>query len=222
MNTKGQKGSKEALMIKILIVDDHAIVRQGLKQIVSETPDILVTDEAASGQEALEKVWKNDYDIVVLDITMPGRGGLAALKQKKTMKPKLPILILSMHPEDQYALRVLKAGASGYLTKESVPEELIAALRKVSQGRRYITPALAEKLAFRLEKDSEKAPHERLSDREFQIMSLIAAGKTVKEIANELVLSPKTISTYRARILRKMDLKNNAELMHYVLKSGLS
>jgi DNA-binding NarL/FixJ family response regulator len=209
-------------MIRILIVDDHSIVREGLKQIVAETPDILVTDEAASGQEALEKVWKNDYDIVVLDITMPGRGGLEALKQIKTMKPKLPILILSMHPEDQYALRVLKAGASGYLTKESAPEELVTALRKVSQGRRYITPALAEKLAFRLEKDSEKAPHERLSDREFQIMSLIAAGKTVKEIANELVLSPKTISTYRARILRKMDLKNNAELMHYVLKSGLS
>ena len=209
-------------MIRILIVDDHSIVREGLKQIVAETPDILVTDEAASGQEALEKVWKNDYDIVVLDITMPGRGGLEALKQIKTMKPKLPILILSMHPEDQYALRVLKAGASGYLTKESAPEELVTALRKVSQGRRYITPALAEKLAFRLEKDSEKALHERLSDREFQIMSLIAAGKTVKEIANELVLSPKTISTYRARILRKMDLKNNAELMHYVLKSGLS
>jgi DNA-binding NarL/FixJ family response regulator len=208
-------------MIKILIVDDHAIVRQGLKQIVAETSDISVAGEASNGQEALEKVWKNEYDVVVLDITMPGRGGLEALKQLKTIKPKLPVLILSMHPEEQYAMRVLKAGASGYLTKESAPEELVAALRKVSQGRRYLTSSLAEKLAFQLERDFRETPHEKLSDREFQIMSLIAAGKTVKEIAEELVLSSKTISTYRTRILRKMGMKNNAELMHYVITNEL-
>lgn len=208
-------------MIKILIADDHAIVREGLKQIVAETADMVVVDEATSGHEVLEKVWNNEYDVVILDISMPGRGGVDILKQLKGQKPNIPILILSMHPEEQYAVRVLKAGAAGYLTKESAPDELITAIRRVSAGRKYVSSSLAEKLAFDLERDTEKLGHEILSDREYQVMCMIASGKRVQEIAEELCLSVKTVSTYRSRVLEKMKMKNNAELMHYAIKHGL-
>lgn len=206
---------------KILIADDHVIVREGLKQIVAETSDMVVADEAGSGHEVLNKVLKNDYDVVVLDITMPGMNGVDILNQLKNQRPELPVLILSIHPEEQYAVRVLRAGASGYLTKESAPDELIAAIRKVSAGKKYVSSSLAEKLAFELETDTEKPLHETLSDREYQVMCMIASGKTVKEIAEELFLSVKTISTYRARILKKMIMKNNAELTYYAIKHGL-
>lgn len=206
---------------KILIADDHVIVREGLKQIVAETSDMVVADEAGSGHEVLNKVLKNDYDVVVLDITMPGMNGVDILNQLKNQRPELPVLILSMHPEEQYAVRVLRAGASGYLTKESAPDELIAAIRKVSASKKYVSSSLAEKLAFELETDTEKPLHETLSDREYQVMCMIASGKTVKEIAEEVFLSVKTISTYRARILKKMIMKNNAELTYYAIKHGL-
>jgi len=208
-------------MIRILIADDHAIVREGLKQIVAETSDIIVAGEASNGQELLEKVRKNDYDIILLDISMPGKSGLDILKQLKSERPKLPVLILSIHSEEQYGVRVLRAGASGYLTKESAPDELIAAIRKVSLGRKYITPSLAEKLAFNLESNIEKPLHETLSDREYQVMCEIAKGKTLREIAKEMFLSVKTISTYRSRVLKKMKMKSNAEITYYAIKNRL-
>lgn len=209
-------------MIKILIADDHTIVRKGLKQILAETPDMVVVDEASNGNEVLAKVRKDDYSVVLLDISMPGKSGLDVLKELKSDRPKLPVLILSMYPEEQYAVRVLRAGASGYLTKEGAPEELIAAIRKVVQGKKYVSASLAEKLAFDLESDSQKPLHETLSDREFQVMRMIASGKTVSEISEELSLSVKTISTYRTRILEKMRMKNNAELTHYAVQNRLA
>jgi DNA-binding NarL/FixJ family response regulator len=208
-------------MIKILIADDHAIVREGLKQILLESPDLVVVAEASTGQEVLDKVVKNDLDLVVLDISMPGRGGVDILKEIKSLKPKLPVLILSMYPEEQYAVRVLKSGASGYLTKESAPIELVKAIRQISQGKKYISPSLAEKLAVDLEVSPDKLPHETLSDREYQVMCMIASGKTLKEIADGLSLSIKTISTYRSRILEKMNMRTNAELTHYAVKNRL-
>lgn len=208
-------------MINILIADDHAVVREGLKQIISETPDMRVTDEADNGQDVLDKVSEQHYDVVLLDITMPGRSGLDVLKQLKSKQPRLPVLMLSVHPEEQYAIRTLKAGASGYLTKGSATDELIAAIRKISTGKKYVSSSLAEKLAFDLDMDYEKPRHEILSDREYQVMSMIASGKTVKEIADELSLSVQTISTYRSRILEKMKMKNNAEIIYYAVKQGL-
>ncbi len=208
-------------MIKILIADDHAIVREGLKQIISETPDMVVAAEASNGEDVLEKVSANKYDVVLLDISMPGRSGLDILRQLKIEKPKLPVMMLSVHPEEQYAVRALRAGASGYLTKESAPDELIAAIRKISQGRKYVSSSLAEKLAVELGIDVKKPRHEVLSNREFQVMLMIASGKTVKEIAEELLISVKTSSTYRARILEKMKMKNNAEIIYYALKQRL-
>ncbi len=208
-------------MIKILIADDHPVVRKGLKEIIEETPDMMVGDEASNGQEALEKVRKSDFDVVLLDISMPGRSGLEILKELKSEKPELSVLILSMHPEEQYAVRVLKAGASGYLTKESAPDELIEAIRKASIGRKYISSSLGEKLAFDLEIDAERPLHETLSDREYEVMCMIASGKTISEIAKKLFLSVKTISTYRSRILEKMRMKSSAELIHYALKNRL-
>lgn len=208
-------------MIKILIADDHAIVREGLKQIVVETSDMVVADEASTGHEVLDKVRNNEYTVVVLDISMPGGDGLNILKQIKRERHKLPVLVLSVHSEEQYAVRALRAGAAGYLTKESAPSELISAIRRVSGGRKYISPLLAEKLALDLESDREKPRHETLSDREYQVMCMIASGKRVKEISEELCLSVKTISTYRSRILEKMRMNNNAELTHYAIKHGL-
>ncbi len=208
-------------MIKVIIVDDHLIVREGLKQIISDTSDISVVDEASNGQEAINKIRNNDCDVLLLDISMPGRSGLEILKEIKSELPKLSILILTMHPEEQYAVRVLRAGASGYLTKESAPDELIEAIRKVSDGGKYISSTLAEKLAFNLEIDTGKPFHQTLSDREFEVMCMISSGKTVTEIADEMSLSVKTISTYRTRILDKMRMKTNAELTYYSIKNDL-
>ena len=208
-------------MIRILIADDHTLVREGLKQILSDLPDMAVTDEASNGKEVLDKVRENDFDVVLLDISLPGQSGVDILKQIKLIKPELPVLILSMYPEEQYAIRTLRAGASGYLTKDSVPDELIEALRTVSLGKRYITYTLAEKIAFEMDVDAKKPLHERLSDREYQVMCMIASGKSVSQIAKEILLSVKTISTHRARILKKMNMKNNAELTHYAIKHGL-
>jgi DNA-binding NarL/FixJ family response regulator len=208
-------------MIKILIADDHGIIRKGIKQILSRTSDIEVTAEASTGQEALEKIWTIHFDLVILDISLPGRNGLEILKQIKSQKPKLPVLILSMYPEEQYAVRVLRAGASGYLTKESDKNELVEAIRRIAEGKKYITPSLAEKLASELEPSNDKALHERLSDREYHILCLIAKGKSSNEIAEELALSVKTVSTHRARVLEKMGMKSNAELTYYAVQSKL-
>jgi two-component system invasion response regulator UvrY len=208
-------------MIKILVVDDHRVVRDGLKRILTDTPDMVVADEASSGEEVIKKVWKNDYDLVLLDISLPGRDGLDVLKQLKCSWPRIPILILSMYPEEHYAIRSLRAGASGYLTKQSSSDELIGAIRKVAEGRRYITSSLAERLAFELGVDAPKLPHEKLSDREYQVMCMIGAGKTVKEIAETLSLSVRTVSTHRAHILEKMEMKTNAQLTYYAIKNAL-
>ena len=207
--------------MKILITDDHAVVRQGLKQILAEEFTKAQFGEATNAQEALERVWKENWDVVVLDITMPGRGGLEVLKEIKKSRPKLPVLMLSMHPEDQFAVRLLKIGASGYMTKESAPNELVGAVKKVIAGGRYVSPALAEKMASYLAIDVQTPPHERLSDREFLVLRLIASGKTPTAIAKELGLSVKTISTYRMRILEKMSMSNNAELTHYAIQNQL-
>jgi len=208
-------------MIKVMIVDDHLIVREGLKQIITEASDITVVDEASNGTEAIEKVRQVACDVLLLDISMPGRSGLEILKDLKNEASALSVLILTMHPEEQYAVRVLKAGASGYLTKESAPDELIEAIRKVSSGGKYISSTLAEKLAYDLAIDTGRPPHETLSDREFEVMCMIASGKTVTEIADEMTLSVKTISTYRSRILDKMRMKTNAELTYYSIKNQL-
>jgi two-component system invasion response regulator UvrY len=208
-------------MIRILIADDHPIFRQGLKQVLAEAQDMIVADEAGDGHELLAKTRNNEYDIVLLDISMPGASGLDLLKQLKIEKPKLPILILSMHPEEQYAVRVLKAGAAGYLTKASAPDELIGAVRKVLRGGRYITASLAEKLVKYLKYNQDLPMYEILSDREYQVLCMIASGKQVKEIASEMALSVKTISTYRSRILEKLNMKSNAELTHYAIQNQL-
>ena len=208
-------------MLQILIADDHPVVRRGLRQIIAETSDIVVAGEATNGWEVLSKVRAASYDVVVLDITMPGMDGVDVLAQLKNEKPGLPVLMLSMHPEEQYAVRALRAGASGYLTKESTPEELVAAIRKVSAGGRYVSSSLAERLAAVVQENANRLPHETLSDREYQVMCQIAGGKTVAEIAKKLSLSVKTISTYRSRILEKMKMKNNAELTHYAIENRL-
>jgi two-component system, NarL family, invasion response regulator UvrY len=207
--------------MKILITDDHAVVRQGLKQILAEEFTKAEFGEATNAQEAIDRVWKENWDVVVLDITMPGRGGLEVLKEIKKSRPKLPVLMLSMHPEDQFAVRLLKIGASGYMTKESAPNELVGAVKKVMAGGRYVSAALAEKMASYLAIDVQTPPHERLSDREFLVLRLIASGKTPTAIAKELGLSVKTISTYRMRILEKMSMSNNAELTHYAIQNQL-
>jgi two-component system invasion response regulator UvrY len=210
-------------MIKILIADDHAIVREGLKRILGSATDMAVSSEASTGQEVVEKVTRDDFDVLVLDISMPGRNGLDILRELRVMKPKLHVLMLSMFPEEQYAVRVIRAGASGYMTKDSAPDELVTAIRRISQGRKYVSPSLAERLAADLElgSDQDKPPHELLSDREFRVMCMMAAGTTANEIAEELMLSVKTISTYRTRVLRKMRMKSSAELTHYAIKHGL-
>ena len=208
-------------MLSILLADDHAVVREGLKQILAELEDSVALAEASHGQEVLDKIRQNHFDIILLDISMPGQSGLEILKQIKSEKPEISVLVLSMFPEEQYAVRALKAGASGYLTKESAPQELIQAIKKIASGRKYITPSLAEKLADDFDTDYERPRHESLSDREFQVMQLLAKGKTVKDIGEELFLSIKTVSTYRTRILEKIELKNNAELIHYAIRNKL-
>ncbi len=207
-------------MIRILIADDHAVVRQGLIQIVSDTSDIVVSDEASNGREVLAKISKNKYDVVVLDVGMPDFSGLDILNEIKRENPELPVLMLSIYPEEQYAVRALKAGASGYLTKKVAPKELIRAIRKVYSGGKYITSTLAERLAFYLSGD-EKPPHESLSDREFQVMFMLAEGKRVKDIAKALFISDKTVSSYKSRIFEKMRMTSNAELIRYAIKHRL-
>jgi DNA-binding NarL/FixJ family response regulator len=207
--------------MNILLTDDHAVVRQGLKLILADHFKRARFGEARNAQEALASITRDKWDVVVLDVTMPGRNGLEVLKEIKRLRPKLPVLILSMHPEDQFAVRMLKTGAAGYLTKESAGSELVGAIEKVVGGGRYVSPSLAERMATYLDMDVLKAPHERLSDREFLVLRMIASGKAVGQIARELSLSVKTISTYRARLLEKMDMKNNAELTHYAVQNEL-
>jgi len=208
-------------MLRILIADDHPVFRRGLKQIIQETSDMVVVDEAADGREALRKAATGDYDVLLLDITLPFTNGVEVLSRLQNERPALPVLMLSMHPEEQYAVRALRAGASGYLTKESAPEELVAAIRKVSTGGKYVSASLAEHLACIVQNDGEALPHETLSNREHQVMCMIASGQTVSEAARELSLSVKTISTYRARILEKLNVKNNAELIRYATMNEL-
>ncbi len=207
--------------MRILIADDHSVVRQGLKQVLAAEFKQAVFGEACTGQQAIDLAWKEPWDVLVLDITMPGQNGLDVLKAIKKTRPKLPVLMLSMHPEDQFAVRMLKIGASGYMTKESAPAELVGAVKKVVSGGRYVSPALAEKMASYLAMDVQSSPHERLSDREFLVLRLIASGKTVGEIARELSLSVKTVSTYRTRIIEKTGLRNNSELTHYAIQNKL-
>jgi len=207
--------------MRILLADDHAVVRHGLRQILADDFKKAAFGEASTGQEALTKVWNENWDVVVLDITMPGRGGLDVLKEIKKSRPKLPVLVLSMHPEDQFAVRVLKAGASGYMTKESAPQELVGAIKKVVSGARHISSSLADLMAAYISVDSRRPPHELLSNREFQVMRLIASGKTVSAIAKEISLSVRTVSTYRTRILEKTGMKTNAELTHYAIQNNL-
>lgn len=205
----------------LLVADDHAVVRKGMIQILQEASDLKVEGEASSGAELLELLRHHKCDAIVTDLSMPGTSGIDLLKQLRAQHPALPVLILSVHPEDQYALRLLRAGAAGYLTKDSVPEELVNAIRKVCAGGKYVSSALAERLVFAMGSDSEQAPHETLSDREFQVLRLMASGLSPAEISENLCLSVKTVSTYRARILEKMGMRTNAELVRYALEAGL-
>ncbi len=208
-------------MIRIMIADDHPIVRSGLRQILEENPDMKVVAEHSNGADALQWLRSNKCDVVLLDISMPGKSGIDVLKQIQEEKPKLPVLMISIYPEDQYAVRLIKAGAAGFLTKESAPEVVVEAVRHVSIGKRYISTAVAEMLANEFGAQTGKLPHETLSDREYQIFLMFASAKTNAEIADSLALSVKTISTYRSRILEKMHLRNNAELMRYAVEKHL-
>jgi DNA-binding NarL/FixJ family response regulator len=208
-------------MIKVLIADDHAILRRGLKEILVRELEVVTCGEAEDAQQVLEEVQNETWDLLILDISMPGRSGLDLLSDLQRTNPKLPVSVLSMHAEDQYGKRVLKAGASGYMNKESAPEDLIKAIQKVLAGGRYVSPALAEKIALALHPDAGRPAHEALSSREFEILRMVASGKTVTQIAGELHLSPTTVSTYRARILVKMNMATTAELIRYALQSHL-
>jgi two-component system invasion response regulator UvrY len=208
-------------VLRILIADDHPVFRRGLKQIIAETPDMIVADEAADGREALKKAATGDFDVLLLDISMPFKNGVDVLSQLRSERSKLHVLVLSVHLEEQYAVRALKAGASGYLTKESAPEELVAAIRKVSTGGKYVSASLAEHLAAIVQRDGEPVLHENLSHREYQVLCMIASGMTASEAARELSLSVKTISTYRGRILEKLGMKTNAELIRYAIENQL-
>ncbi len=208
-------------MINIFIIDDHLLFREGLKQILAKHSDMRVVCEAGSSQEAIEKLHSSSPDVILLDITLPGRSGPELLQAIKKFLPHVAILVLSMHPEDQYAVRLIKAGASGYVTKESASDELISAIRKVAHGGRYISSKLAEEMAVAIDDNTPKLPHQLLSNREYQVMRMLASGKSLKEIADELMISEKTVTTYRARILEKMNLKNNVELTIYAISNRL-
>ena len=207
--------------MNILLADDHFVVRRGLRDILQEEFPSAQFEEVSDGHELVKKIRSAAYDIVISDLSMPGKNGLEALKIIKSEFPTIPVLILSIHPEELYAIRVLKAGASGYMTKESAPEELVKAVKLIMNGRKYITPSLAEKMVSKLDGDFSKLPHELLSDRELDVLKMIASGKTVSEIAAELSLSVNTISTYRARVLEKMNLRSNSELTHYAISNEL-
>ena len=204
-------------MINILIVDDHLIVREGIKRIIDDTAGMNVVAEASSGMEALELIWKNKYDLILLDISMPGQNGLQTLKQIKKHDKNVPVLMLSMHSEEQYAMRSMKAGASGYMTKETASSSLVKAIRKINDGRKFITQEVAELLATDLYHEQDKEPHEYLSDREFEVLKMISKGYTIKKISTNLSISPKTVSTYRSRILNKLDLETNSDIIHYAI-----
>jgi len=208
-------------MIRILIVDDHFIVRKGIHQILVEEFTDAFFDEASDAESMIQKVIENDWDLVISDISMPGRSGLDALAQLKTIKPKIPVLIMSIHPEDHYAVRVIKSGAAGYLSKDLAPEELVNAVKSVIAGKKYITPIVAEKLASAVHKNNDLPAHQHLSDREFSVLRLLASGKSVSEIAENMYLSVNTVSTYRSRLLVKMNLKTNADLTVYALEHRL-
>jgi DNA-binding NarL/FixJ family response regulator len=208
-------------MIKILIVDDHAIVREGLNRIIQAEKDMHVAGMAKDGSEVIRFMLDNEIDVIILDISMPGKSGLDLIKDLKQVQPLVKILMLSMYPEERFAMRSIKAGASGYLTKEMAPEEIVTAIRTIYSGRKYITSALADMIADELQNPSEKVPHELLSDREFEVLCMLAVGKPVVEIAVTLSLSESTVSTYRMRILQKMNLKNNSDLIHYGIEHGL-
>jgi DNA-binding NarL/FixJ family response regulator len=208
-------------MIKIFIADDHEVVRRGVKQILEDDPEIVVTGEASNADEIMMQIDKNNWDVLILDITMPGRSGLDVLIELRQRNPELKVLVLSMHPEEEVALTALKSGAYGYLNKSSVPAELVKAVKRIYEGGRYITTSLAESIAFSVEKDPAFLPHQHLSDREFQVMCLIASGNTLTEISKILTLSIKTVSTYRTRVMEKMNIETNVELTHYALKHRL-
>jgi DNA-binding NarL/FixJ family response regulator len=208
-------------MIRIVVADDHAIVRQGLRQVLSAEADFAITGEASNYAEVMQLLRREGCDVLILDVAMPGRNGIDTLKQVKQEWPKLPVLVLSMYPEDQYAFRALKAGAAAYLTKQADADRIVTAIRTVSRGRRFITPELAEELAKTFDQDPDIPPHDLLSDREFQTLKLIAAGRTLQQIGETLALSPKTVSVYRARVLAKLKLATNAELTRYALERGL-
>jgi DNA-binding NarL/FixJ family response regulator len=208
-------------MINILIADDHVIVRKGMIQVLSSAADITVADEVGTGNDAIKKIRQKKYDVVVLDISLPGKNGLEVLKQIKLEYPALPVLILSMYSEDHYAVRVLKAGGAGYITKENANNELVDAIRMIAKGRKFITPSLAEKLADELHPADEKLPHEKLTDREFNILCLIAKGRSSSEIADDLSLGIKTVATYRTRLLEKMGMKSNSEITYYAVQNKL-
>ncbi|MDH7503102.1 MAG: response regulator transcription factor [Verrucomicrobiota bacterium] len=208
--------------MKVLIADDHAVVRRGLREILEDNFEEPIVGEAASTAETMDAIRREHWDIVLLDVTMPGRGGLEVLKDLRVTRPKLPVLVLTVHPVEQYGMRALKAGAAGYVTKETAPEELVAAVKKVLSGSRYVPPALGETIAASIAEPSGPAPHEALADREFQVLCMLASGKTIKQIAIELSLSPKTISTYRARVLEKLNLRCTAELVRYGQQHGLA
>jgi DNA-binding NarL/FixJ family response regulator len=208
-------------MIKVIIADDHTIFREGIKEILSKTSDIVIAEEAESGSDLISKIKPGDFDVVLLDINMPGRRGLEILKEIKTLHPGLPVLILSMYPEKRYAIRALKLNASGYLTKESASYELINAIRKVHSGGKYINISLAEELASYIGKEFEKPMYETLSEREFEVMLKLAAGKKIKEIADEMLLGATTVSTYRNRILSKLSLNSDADIVRYVIENKL-
>lgn len=208
-------------MMRVLIVDDHAILRRGLRSLLSDEFVRAEFGEASNAVQALEQLQKKEWDVALLDITLPGKNGLDLLKEFKAARPSLPVLVLSVHSEDQFAVRALRAGAEGYMTKESAPEELVHAIRKILAGGQYVSPMLAERLALSVRRDFTRTPHEALSDREYEVMCRIASGKTVTEIAGELALSVKTISTYRARILEKLGVRNSAEITLYAIQNGL-
>ena len=207
--------------VRVLIADDHPVVRQGLRLMLSNDPEVDVVGEARDGDEAFDLAHKVDWDVAVFDYSMPGRGGVELLSDVKHDYPDKPVLILSIYPEDPHGLRALKAGAAGYISKETAGEELTAAVKKAASGGRYVSPALAEKLASRLTPEQERPPHERLSDREYRVMWLLASGKTLHQIADEMHLSPSTVSTYRGRILKKLALSTNVDLVHYAMKHRL-
>lgn len=219
--TGGRVTYTDDSMIRILLADDHQMFREGVRGLLEARSEMTVVGEAGTGEEALSKASETRPDVVILDVSMPGRGGLETVSELKKRDPRVRVLMLTVHPEDRFAVRCLKGGADGYMTKDNAAEELIGAIRKVHAGGKYVSPSLAESLVLSLDRDFGSAPHETLSDREFQVMRKIAAAKTVSEIADELCLSVKTISTYRSRILEKLGLRNNAEIMQYAMEQDL-